>query len=146
MSFAARCLGDEAVDSLARQAACAQLLKQVEASGVDQIRLSWCDLHGQLRGKTLTVRALAQALHNGIGMVSTILLKDTSDRTAYKVFEAGGVADLPGSATGLEGGSAGGFDSASNLVLLPDPTSFNPSAGDPLWALDWVQLVGRAKP
>ena len=124
MSFAARCRGDEAVDSPARQAACTQLLKQVDARGVDQIRLGWCDLHGQLRGKTLTVRALAQALQNGIGMVSTILLKDTSDRTAYKVFEAGGVADLPGSATGLEAGPAGGFDAASNLVLLPDPTSY----------------------
>jgi glutamine synthetase len=29
-------------------------------------------------------------------MVSTLMLKDTSDRTAFKVFEPGGTADLPG--------------------------------------------------
>ena len=144
MSFAARC----GIDSPERQAACDRLLKLVEASGVDQIRLSWCDLHGQLRGKTLTRRALAQALQNGIGMVSTILLKDTSDRTAYPVFEAGGVADLPGSkivamageiaqaqaradsssdpnsAGGFESGYESGFEAASNLVLLPDQASY----------------------
>ena len=125
MSFAAR----SGVDSPERQAACARLLKLVDTSGVDQIRLSWCDLHGQLRGKTLTRLALTQALNNGIGMVSTILLKDTSDRTAYKVFEAGGVADLPGSESG--------FAAASNLVLLPDPASYR----QPPWAArtGWLQ-------
>ena len=40
-------------------------------------------------------------------MVSTILLKDTSDRTAYRVFEPGVGAALPG------------FGFANNLVLLP---------------------------
>ncbi len=138
MSFAARC----GIDSPERQAACVQLLKLVAASGVDQIRLSWCDLHGQLRGKTLTVRALAQALQNGIGMVSTLLLKDTSDRTAYKVFEAGGVAGLPGSQVGLTtgcetGGGAhadGGFAAANNLILLPDAASYR--------QLPWAQSTG----
>ena len=38
--------------------------------------------------------ALAGAFESGVGMVSTILLKDTSDRTAYRIFgdraDAGG--------------------------------------------------------
>ena len=93
MSFAERC----GLDSPLRQARCAQVLRQIEATGIEQIRLSWCDQHGQLRGKTLTPRAVKKALHDGIGMVSTILLKDTSDRTVYKIFEEGGVVDLPGS-------------------------------------------------
>ena len=130
MSFAARC----GIDSPERQAACDRLLKLVEASGVDQIRLSWCDLHGQLRGKTLTVRALAQALHNGIGMVSTIFLKDTSDRTAYKVFESGGVAGLADSPPNPDSGATSGFEAASNLVLLPDPASYR--------QLPWAQTTG----
>ncbi len=108
MSFVQR----SGVDSPERQAACDQLLARVASSGIEQIRLSWCDQHGQLRGKTVMPAALAKALNDGIGMVSTILLKDTSDRTVYRVFEEGGVADLPG------------FESANNLVLLPDPTSF----------------------
>jgi glutamine synthetase len=44
-------------------------------------------------------------------MVSTLMLKDTSDRTAYKVFEPGGTASLPG------------FGQANNLMLLADPAS-----------------------
>jgi glutamine synthetase len=55
-------------------------------------------------------------------MVSTLLLKDTSDRTAFKVFEPGGTDDLPG------------FAFASNLILLPDPASFK--------QLPWAQGTG----
>ena len=40
------------------------------------------------------------------------MLKDTADRTAWKVFEPGGADDLPG------------FAGAANLMLLPDPESF----------------------
>jgi glutamine synthetase len=57
-------------------------------------------------------QAAAQALLDGVGMVSTLMLKDTSDRTAFKVFEPGGTASLPG------------FGQANNLVLLADPASF----------------------
>jgi glutamine synthetase len=60
------------------------------------VRFGWCDLHGVLRGKTLTAKAAVKALRAGVGMVSTLLLKDTSDRTAFKVFEPGGTAELPG--------------------------------------------------
>jgi glutamine synthetase len=61
-------------------------------------------------------------------MVSTLMLKDTSDRTAFKVFEPGGTADLPG------------FGQANNLLLLPDPASFK--------QLPWAQGTGwlRASP
>ena len=118
MNFAQLC----GADSPGRQAACRQLVLMAHSLGLEQIRLSWCDQHGQLRGKTIMLQALEKALQNGIGMVSTILLKDTSDRTVYQVFEDGGVADLPG------------FEAASNLVLLPDPASFK--------QLPWAHQTG----
>jgi glutamine synthetase len=58
-------------------------------------------------------------MHDGVGMVSTLMLKDTSDRTAFKVFEPGGTADLPG------------FGQANNLLLLADPASFGNCPGRP---------------
>src|SRR4051812_41903345 len=126
-SFAQRC----GVDDTARGQAVQQLCKLVEASGVDLVRIAWCDLHGVTRGKALTAAALRRALDEGIGMVSTLLLKDTSDRTAFKVFEPGGTDSLPG------------FGFANNLLLLPDPESFRQLPWSPgtgwLRAQPWFQ-------
>ena len=108
-----------------RQQALDHTQQLIHHSGVELVRFAWCDLHGTLRGKTLVASAAAQAMLDGVGLVSTLLLKDTSDRTAFKVFEAGGTADLPG------------FEFASNLLLLADPASFKqlPWAA----ATGWVQ-------
>ena len=94
-----------------REAACGQLLQRLREDGVEQVRIGWCDLHGALRGKTLMPAALPSALRDGVGLVSTLLLKDTSDRTVFKVFEAATQDELPG------------FGQAGNLLLLPDPDS-----------------------
>ena len=107
-AFAQRC----AVHTAEREAACHQAAAAIEASGVHSVRISWCDLHGQLRGKTLMAHAAVRALRDGVGMVSTLLLKDAGDRTAWPVFEPGATTSLPG------------FAGASNLILLPDPASF----------------------
>ncbi len=117
-SFAQRC----GIHDDARQANLARAAQLIEASGVELVRFAWCDLHGTLRGKTLVASAAAKAMQSGVGMVSTLMLKDTSDRTAYKVFEAGGVADLPG------------FEYASNLLLLADPASYR--------QLPWAHKTG----
>ena len=100
----------------------------IGATGIELVRFAWCDLHGVTRGKTLVASAAARAMRDGVGMVSTLMLKDTSDRTAFKVFELGGAADLPG------------FEFASNLLLLADPGSFK--------QLPWTQGTGwvRAQP
>ena len=114
MSLAARC----GVHGPARAAACAVVLARVHELGIGQVRVAWADLHGTLRGKTLVcgdgapAATLADAFDEGIGMVSTVLLKDTADRTAFQVFEPGALAGLAG------------FGAANNLLLLPDPASF----------------------
>ena len=120
-SFAELC----GVNTAARKLFLEQTARLIEASGVELVRFAWCDLHGNLRGKTLVASAAAKAMQAGVGMVSTLMLKDTSDRTAYPVFEAGGVADLPG------------FECAGNLLLLADPASYRQLPWAP--KTGWVQ-------
>ena len=108
MSFAEACGAADAT----RAAACEAVARRMRDEGIDLVRIGWCDTHGILRGKTLTAAAVPRALASGIGFVSTILLKDTSDRTAYRVFEPRATDALPG------------FGNACNLILLPDPASF----------------------
>ncbi len=93
-------------------AASERLLREVQERGLERVRVAFADLHGLQRGKTLMPAALQGALENGVGVVSTLLLKDSSDRTAFKVFEPGALDGLPG------------FGHANNLVLVPDPSSF----------------------
>ncbi|MDB5941502.1 MAG: glutamine synthetase (Glutamate--ammonia ligase)-like protein, partial [Ramlibacter sp.] len=124
MSFAQRCgVADEHWQRSLRQTE-----QLISATGLELVRFAWCDVHGVTRGKTLVASAAAKAMRDGVGMVSTLMLKDTSDRTAFKVFEPGGAADLPG------------FEFASNLLLLADPASFK--------QLPWTQATGwvRAQP
>ena len=122
--LAARCGSDDA----ARRQAGERLLQRLRDDGIERVRIGWCDLHGALRGKTLMAGAVADALRDGIGMVGTLMLKDSSDRTAFKVFEPG-LAD-----------SLSGFGMAGNLLLLPDPASFQ--------LLPWCAGTGwlRAQP
>lgn len=124
MRFAQRC----GVQGAPRQAALERARAQWRELGLQRLRVGWCDLHGLLRGKTLIGPAALDAVDDGVGMVSTLMLKDTSDRTAYKVFEPGALASLPG------------FCAANNLMLLPDPAS--------LCALPWAPGTGwmRAQP
>ena len=106
--FAQRC----GIHDAAREEALLRTARLIEASGLELVRFVWCDLHGITRGKTLVASAAARGMREGVGMVSTLMLKDTSDRTAFKVFEPGGTVTLPG------------FGFANNLLLLADPDSF----------------------
>jgi glutamine synthetase len=96
--------------------------KLIQSQDLELVRFAWCDTHGMLRGKTLTAKAAIQALDRGVGMVSTLMLKDTSDRTAFKVFEPSIAQELPG------------FEFANNLVLKPIPNSFK--------VLPWAHKTG----
>ncbi|WP_332815359.1 glutamine synthetase family protein [Ramlibacter sp.] len=126
-TFAQRCCLHDA----AREEATQRATRQIGTDGLELVRVAWCDLHGVTRGKTLVASAARRAFDEGVGMVSTLMLKDTSDRTAYKVFEPGGTATLPG------------FGFANNLVLLPDPESLRDLPWSPgsgwLRAQPWFQ-------
>ncbi len=104
------------------QDAIARAVEKIMSERLELVRFAWCDTHGMLRGKTLTAVAAIRALRAGVGMVGTVMLKDTSDRTAYKVFEPGIVDELPG------------FEFAANLLLVPDP--------DSLRVLPWAEKTG----
>jgi glutamine synthetase len=129
--FAERC----GIHDSQRQLDCENAVAAIRTSGVHSVRMGWCDTHGQLRGKTLTVEAAIRALCEGVGMVSTLMLKDTGDRTAWSVFEPTAVQDIPG------------FEGAANLILLPNPNSFTRLP----WAngLGWMRCqpwFGTGKP
>jgi len=117
-TFADKC----GINTEARQAEVQRVLALAQASGLTWVRLVWCDVHGSLRGKTWVTSELAHAFAQGMGMVSTLMLKDTSDRTVYKVFEADVKYELPG------------FEGASNVMLLPDPSTFK--------ILPWAEKTG----
>ncbi len=93
----------------------ARLAREIEgraASGeFDVLRLSFADQHGLLRGKTL-IAGDGLRLGNGCTLTTTLLLKDTSHRTIYPVWQAGD--QLAG------GRMTGGGD----FVLIPDPSTF----------------------
>ena len=88
------------------------VLQQARDAGVEVVRISFVDQHGVLRGKTLMLDGLAGALANGISMTSTLLLKDTSHRTVFPVWqEDAGFG--PGRLTG-----------AGDVIMMPDPSTF----------------------
>ena len=72
-----------------------EVIGQIEAAGLDSLRLSFADQHGILRGKTVMARDAAQVMGSGCSMTSTLLVKDTSHRTVYPVWSDGGGLDMP---------------------------------------------------
>jgi glutamine synthetase len=92
--------------------AAARVDKLIEERALEVVRLSFPDQHGILRGKTVMAGDAAGTMRNGCSITSTLLAKDTSHRTVFPVFTAGGGFGLPE----MEGGS--------ELLMIPDPSSF----------------------
>lgn len=93
---------------------------QIEAGlgELDFVRLVFGDPHGLVRMKTLTARAFAGVLRNGMNFSPGPFLKDTACTTAvnYRSDEPGiGVEEIAG---------------LGNFVLVPDPLTFLPLPGD----------------
>ncbi len=83
-----------------------------EEDGIETLRLSFVDQHGILRGKTLVASEFASAMRNGCSMTSTLLLKDTSHRTVYPVWQSGG------------GLGTDALTGAGDFLMVPDPTTY----------------------
>ncbi len=99
--------------------------REIKHRKLEVIRFAFCDQHGVLRGKTLVAPEVANAMRSGVTMTSTLLAKDTSHRTVFQVFSAGGGMGLDEMA------------GAGNFVMVADPTTFHvlPWANNTGWML-----------
>lgn len=117
--------------------AAVRLRRVVEEKGLDTIRLSFPDQHGILRGKTLIASEALRILENGCSITTTMLAKDTSHRTVFPVFTAGG------------GFGMKEMQGAADVLMVPDPTTFRvlPWAPTTGWVLCDVHFAdGRPVP
>jgi len=105
-----------------QKAASKEIMKKISDFELDFIRVSFPDQHGILRGKTLVANELSFALANGIGMVTTLLAKDTSHKTVLPWFTKGGGLEM-------EEMTGGG-----DFLMVPDPTTFR--------ILPWAEKTG----
>jgi glutamine synthetase len=133
LSFVARhdLWSEEQKDAAARMRDVAQERK------LETIRLSFPDQHGILRGKTLTAGAALASLESGCSITTTLLAKDTSHRTVFPVFTAGG------------GFGMREMQGAADVLMIPDPTTFRvlPWAPTTGWVLCNVHFAdGRPMP
>lgn len=88
-----------------------QAERVMDEHGTDLVRLVFADLHGVLRGKTLTRRAYEGALEQGYRVPATLLAKDTAHRTIYPVFRRDASVDAD-------------IADVADVVMVPDPTTF----------------------
>ena len=118
MSFIERhCLWSDAQAAAARD-----MERAIVERGIEQVRFAFADQHGVLRGKSIVAADAMRAMHAGVRLVSTLLLKDTSNRTVWPVFTRGGGFGTPD------------WEGANDVVLVADPTTFTP--------LPWAAKTG----
>ena len=96
--------------------------KWIEEQSLEVVRLSFPDQHGILRGKTVMAGEAAQMMRDGCSITTTLLAKDTSHKTVFPVFTAGGGFGMPE----MEGGG--------DFLMIADPTTFR--------VLPWAPTTG----
>ena len=102
--------------------AASRLRRIVEEKKLEVIRLSFPDQHGILRGKTLVASEALASLESGCSITTTMLAKDTSHRTVFPVFTAGG------------GFGMKEMEGAADVLMVADPTTFR--------VLPWAPTTG----
>ncbi len=122
----------------AEQKEAAKRLRAItEEKKLETIRICFADQHGILRGKTLIASEALASLENGCSITTTMLAKDTSHKTVFPVFTAGG------------GFGMKEMEGAADALMIPDPTTFrvlpwSPTSG---WVLCDVHFAdGRPVP
>jgi glutamine synthetase len=114
-------IGRHALWSAEQQEASQRVAAQVKELGLRQVRISWGDQHGILRGKTLEVDHFLSVLKNGKDFQTATLIFDTTNNPVVAPFEASALGDPR--MTGLP-----------DAVLVPDPMTFK--------ILPWVDGTG----
>lgn len=89
-----------------------RVLRDVHDQELEAVRVAFGDVHGILRGKTLSVRAFESAMRNGMDSSPGPYLFDTALDLVFNPFE-------PGGGFGLDE-----MTGAGDFVLVPDPTTF----------------------
>ena len=96
--------------------------KIIEEQNLEVVRFSFPDQHGILRGKQLLADGAASAMRNGVSMTTTLLAKDTSHKSVFPVFTAGGGFGM----AQMEGGA--------DFLMIADPATFR--------VLPWAPKTG----
>ncbi|HZT26618.1 MAG TPA: glutamine synthetase family protein [Pseudolabrys sp.] len=102
--------------------AAAEVARAIKREKLETVRFSFADQHGVLRGKTVMAAEAAAAMRSGVTMTTTLLAKDTSHKSVFPVFTAGGgfaMAEMQGGA---------------DFVMIADPSTFR--------VLPWVDKTG----
>ena len=98
--------------SAEQKEAAKRLAAIVEEKRLETLRLSFADQHGILRGKILIAPDAIGSLENGCSITTTMLAKDTSHKTVFPVFTAGG------------GFGMKEMEGAADFLMVPDPLTF----------------------
>jgi glutamine synthetase len=106
----------------AQARAAVEIERMLNKRELEVVRFSFPDQHGVLRGKTLIAAEAARAMRNGVTMTTTLLAKDTSHRSVFPVFTAGGGFGM----AEMEGGA--------DFVMIADPLTFR--------VLPWAERTG----
>lgn len=107
----------------AAQAAVARaVVRAIKQHKLELVRFSFADQHGVLRGKTVVASEAEALMRAGVNLTTTLLAKDTSHRTVFPVFTAGGGFGMPE----MEGGG--------DFVMVADPATFR--------VLPWASRTG----
>jgi glutamine synthetase len=120
-----------------QERAAAAVERAIKKHKLDLVRFSFVDQHGTLRGKTLVASQAPSAMRSGVTMTTTLLAKDTSHRTVFPVFTAGGGLNVPE------------MQGAGDFIMVADPATFRvlPWARNTGWMLcDIVFTNGRPVP
>jgi glutamine synthetase len=109
--------------------------KWIEEHALEVVRFSFPDQHGILRGKTVMAGEAAAIMRNGCSLTTTLLAKDTAQKTVFPVFTPGGGFGMPE----MEGGG--------DFLMIADPTTFRvlPWAPQTGWVLCDIYF-GNGKP
>jgi glutamine synthetase len=99
--------------------------RAIKANNLELVRFSFADQHGVLRGKTLLADDAISALGSGVSTTTTLLAKDTSHRSVFPVFSAGGGFGM----AEMQGGA--------DFMMVADPSTFRvlPWANNTGWLL-----------
>ncbi len=94
--------------------------RHIQVDNIELVRFAFCDQHGLFRCKTLTANHAIEVMRTGVPMVGTLLLKDTSSRTAFPTFDPARFDPLVAINPSLAM-----FANASDVVMRADPTTFH---------------------